>query len=79
MLMLVEGTSGQTTELYVNLLLEETSLSGKAILVIEDAVLFAVRKGDFYYFLPNTVNCLFAMFLHRHREKRKVYCNLQCT
>ena len=45
MLVLVEGESGQDPELYVDLLLKEPTLANKAILVVQDVVLFAVRKG----------------------------------
>lgn len=55
MLVLVEGKSGQTPDLYINLLMEESGLAGKPIIIIQDAVLFAVRKGNekthFYKFL----------------------------
>ncbi|XP_043280497.1 transmembrane and coiled-coil domain-containing protein 4-like isoform X2 [Venturia canescens] len=47
MLVLAEGKSGQTPELYISLLMEESGLAGKAIIIIQDAVLFAVRKGEY--------------------------------
>lgn len=45
MLVLIEDSSGQTPQPYVSLLLEEPSLIGKAIVIIQDAVLLAVKSG----------------------------------
>ncbi|KAK0175661.1 hypothetical protein PV327_009393 [Microctonus hyperodae] len=47
MLVHVEGSSDQTPQPYVSLLLEEPSLIGKAIVVVQDAVLIAVKNGEY--------------------------------
>lgn len=51
MLMLLRGNSNQSEEMYVNILLEEPTLKGKSILVLQDYVRLAVQEGIQLYFL----------------------------
>ncbi|XP_063216964.1 transmembrane and coiled-coil domain-containing protein 4-like isoform X2 [Bacillus rossius redtenbacheri] len=44
---LFEGPTSQTTDAYVDLLFSEPALDGKAVLVLEDLVLFAVNDGKY--------------------------------
>lgn len=46
MLVLIEGNSGHVIEPYIELLLQEPNLHKKSILIVQDAVLFAVQSGE---------------------------------
>ncbi|XP_012256500.2 transmembrane and coiled-coil domain-containing protein 4-like isoform X2 [Athalia rosae] len=47
MIFLSEGQSGQSHNTYIALLLEESNLKGKTILVVQDLVLLAVHNGEY--------------------------------
>ncbi|XP_074107285.1 transmembrane and coiled-coil domain-containing protein 4 isoform X2 [Cotesia typhae] len=47
MLVLVDGNSGHTVEPYIELLLQEPNLNKKPILIVQDAVLYAVQCGEY--------------------------------
>ncbi|XP_008560315.1 transmembrane and coiled-coil domain-containing protein 4 [Microplitis demolitor] len=47
MLVLIEGNSGHVIEPYIELLLQEPNLHKKSILIVQDAVLFAVQSGEY--------------------------------
>lgn len=46
MISLIEGQGNQSTDAYVELLLGETNLKGKSLLVVEDMVMMAVKGGN---------------------------------
>lgn len=48
MISLIEGQGNQSTDAYVELLLGETNLKGKSLLVIEDLVMLAVKGGNYF-------------------------------
>jgi hypothetical protein len=45
MISLIEGEGGQSPGTYVELLMSEPALDGKALLVIEDLIMLAVHGG----------------------------------
>ncbi|XP_057320459.1 transmembrane and coiled-coil domain-containing protein 4-like isoform X2 [Microplitis mediator] len=47
MLVLIDGKSGHVVEPYIELLLQEPNLHKKSILIVQDAVLFAVQSGEY--------------------------------
>lgn len=47
MISLIEGQGNQSTDAYVELLLGETNLKGKSLLVVEDLVMMAVKGGNY--------------------------------
>jgi uncharacterized membrane protein YkgB len=46
MISLIEGQGSQSPDAYVELLLNEPALNGKALLVIEDLIMVAVHGGN---------------------------------
>jgi hypothetical protein len=45
MISLIEGEGSQSPDAYVELLLSEPKLNGKALLIIEDLIMLAVHGG----------------------------------
>lgn len=53
MFSLLHGEGSQSPDAYIDLLLSETGLAGRAVLVIEDLLYLAVRGGNHQFNLNN--------------------------